>query len=515
MKQPGILIIDLSSQVASLIGRTLRDLNHRSAIFGPDGARKWLQKNKPKCIILSGGEHSVYDEEALMPPEEILGMGIPILGICFGMQWMAHKMGGKVVTNVQTDQLDNKNYGRSFVTFSSDNIVFRGVNNQKHSVWASHGDSVERVPLSFKESGHFSPAGTIAAMSNVEKGFYAVQYHPEVTHTSAPAGKSVLRNFVEDICGCEKDWSEEDLIESKKKEIAEVVAGDKAILPYSGGVDSSVTMALALSVLGNRLSAFGIDTGALRAGEQGEMISNAKEIGINLPIINDSKAYFNAIGDEIDAETKRKRFQSVYGPCLDNMGKKFGARFIFQGTNAADKIESGNKGKSSHIKSHHNEVETELIKFNPLQDLFKYEIRALAYKLGLSKAIAERKPFPGPGLFLRVNGIPATPDKIEIVRWADVVAMGILRKHKIYDKISQCPVNLNGVPTVGIKGDQRSYKYSIVIHPVVTMDFMTSTGYQINEYIRRELTREISKHPEVVRVLFDEGDKPPASTEWE
>jgi len=519
MKQPQILIIDLSSQVAELISRTLRDLNHRAVIFGPEGAKKWLEKNKPKCIILSGGQQSVYDEDALMPPKEILELGIPIFCICFGMQWMAHVMGGKVVSNSSPDQLSNKNYGEACVAFSSNDAsaVFGAVNKKEHySVWASHGDSVERVPPGFEETGWFEPTRTIAAMVNTAKGFYAVQYHPEVTQTEISVGKAILRRFVEDVCGCEENWSESDLIGNLRNEIADVVGDKKAILPYSGGVDSSVVLALADPVLEKRLSVFTIDTGALREGELNEIVSNAKEIGVAIRVIDDSQDYFSAMADLIDAEEKRIRgFQSVYGPRLDMEGKAFGASFIFQGTNAADQIESAKKGQSGHIKTHHNMVKTLLEKYNPLRNFFKYEIRALAYKLGLSETIAERKPFPGPGLYLRVNGMFATPDKIAIVRWADVVVMQILRKHGIYQEISQCPVNILGVPTVGIKGDKRVYKYPIVIHPVVTMDFMTSKGYQIPKNIRREINREVSKHPEVVRVLFDEGDKPPASTEWE
>lgn len=515
MEQPQILIIDLSSQVAELISRTLRELGHRSVIFGPEGAKKWLEKNKPKGIIPSGGQQSVYDENALMPPEEILEMGIPVLGICFGMQWMAHVMRGRVVANTDITQLENKNYGESFVKFSSDDIVFKDVSGHEYDVWASHGDSVARVPAGFKEIGWFS-SGTIAAMADASRGFFAVQYHPEVTHTPPPAGKEILRRFVEDVCGCEKNWSEGDLIGNLRNEIAEVVGDKKAILPYSGGVDSSVVLALSDPVLEERLSVFTIDTGALRDGELNEIVSNAKEIGVAIRVIDDSHAYFNAMANLTDAEEKRIRgFQSVYGPRLDLEGKSFGASFIFQGTNAADQIESAKKGQSGHIKTHHNTVETLLEKYNPLRNFFKYEIRALAYKLGLSEAIAERKPFPGPGLFLRVNGMFATPDRIAIVRWADVVVMSILKEHGIYQEISQCPVNILGVPTVGIKGDKRVYKYPIVVHPVQTMDFMTSRGYQIPKNIRREITREVSKHPEVVRVLFDEGDKPPASTEWE
>jgi GMP synthase (glutamine-hydrolysing) len=280
-------------------------------------------------------------------------------------------------------------------------------------------------------------------------------------------------------------------------------------------VDSSVTLALSIPVLGNRLLPFIINTGALRENELVEIQANVVACGAAPKVIDESQNFFSVIGDAIDAEIKRERFQSVYGPCFDREGKAFGAIFAFQGTNRADKIESGKDGESTLIKSHHNMAEMELIKYNPLEKLFKYEIRAIARLLGLPESISERMPFPGPGLFLRVNGIPATPERIAIVRWADVIATLILREHNILKEISQYTTNLNGVPTVGIKGDGRAYKYSIVIHPVVTMDFMTSIGYQIPDYIRKELTREIRKHPEIIRVLFDEGDKPPASTEWE
>jgi GMP synthase (glutamine-hydrolysing) len=518
MKQPQILIIDLSSQVASVIERTLRELEHRSVILGPDAAEKWLEKNRPNSIILSGGQQSVYDDGALMPPEEILELGIPVFGICFGMQYMAYKLGGKVVANTSVDQLENKNYGETPVRFSSssDDYVFKGFGRENHLVWASHGDSVLRPPEGFLVTGWtgFGATTTIMAMAYPAKGLYAVQFHPEVSQTAI--GKEILRRFVEDACGCDKDWSAEDFIDNARKEIAYVMKGKKAILAYSGGVDSSVTGAIAHPILEERLSVFTVDTGALRENEMSEIVSNGKEVGFReIKVVYDSRAYFAAIGNATDAEEKRKLFQSVYGPRLDREGKIFKATFVFQGTNKADRVESGRAGKSAHIKTHHNEVELKLKKYNPLQDLFKYEIRALAYKLGLSEAIAEREPFPGPGLFLRVNGIPPTQDKIAIVRWANVVVDRILRKHGIHKEISQCPVSLNGIQTVGIKGDGRVYKYSIDYHPVQTMDFMTSRGYYPPEHVHREIVREVSKHPEVVRVKLDSTDKPPASTEPE
>jgi GMP synthase (glutamine-hydrolysing) len=511
---PQILIIDLSSQLAAVIERTVRETGHRSAIYGPDGARKWLKKNKPKGIILSGGKQSVYDEDALIPPDEILEFGVPIFSICFGMQWMAYKMGGKVVPNTDTETIGNKNYGETSVYFDSPDKIFRGMSNKKYTVWASHGDTVVAVPSGFKETGWTNSGRTLMAMCNPGKGYYAVQFHPEASETEN--GKEILRRFIEDVCGCTRDWSDEAFIEKERKEIAYVMKKKKAVLAYSGGVDSSVTLAIAKPVLGKRLGVFCVDTGALRQGEVFEIVANAQEIGIdNLKILFRSQAFFSAIGDAIDAEEKRKRFKSVYGPILDQEGKIFGAEFVFQGTNKADRVESGKAGKSRHIKSHHNEVDIELIKYNPLQDLFKYEIRALAYKLGLSEAIAERKPFPGPGLFLRVNGIQASLYNIDIVRWADVVVTAILKKHNIYKEISQCPVSLNGVLSVGIKGDGRVYKYSAEYHPVQTLDFMTSRGYYPPEQVHREILREVTKHPEIVRMKLDSNDKPPASTEPE
>ncbi|MFA6383289.1 MAG: glutamine-hydrolyzing GMP synthase [Parcubacteria group bacterium] len=514
IKNPEILIIDLSSQLAAVIERTIRETGHRSAIFGPKGAKKWLEKNKPKGIFLSGGQQSVYDEDALMPPDEILEMGIPIFGICYGMQWMAYKMGGRVVPNIGTKDISNKNYGETSVYFESSDRIFKDISHKEHKVWASHGDSVQSVPSGFREIGWTNKGRTIMAMHDSGRGYYAVQFHPEAPETAI--GKEILRRFVEDVCGCEKDWSAENFIGQKRDEIAYVMKGKKAVLAYSGGVDSSVTLGIAHPVLGERLGTFCIDTGALREGELHEIVSNAREIGIsNLRVLFRSREFFSAVGNSIDAEEKRKGFQSIYGPLLDHEGKAFGAKFVFQGTNKADRVESGKAGRSGHIKSHHNEVEIELIKYNPLQDLFKYEIRALAYKLGLSEEIAERMPFPGPGIFLRVNGILVTPDKVEIVRWADKMTMQMFKKHNIYKEISQCPVSLNGVPTVGVSGDGRVYKYSIVIHPVQTIDFMTSRGFQVPAHIRREVTRELTKHHEIVRVYWDEGDKPKASTEPE
>lgn len=511
MIKPEILVIDLSSQVADLISRTLRELGYRSVIYGPDGSRKWLEKNKPKCIILSGGEQSVHDVDAQVPPKEILDLGVPIFGICYGMQWLAHVLGGQVVTNRDVNDFGNKNYGEAQVAFNPVHVFSGDFGDHEHTVWASHGDSVKVVPPGFHKIAQFKPSGVIASMYNAEKKILAVQFHPEVKQTLI--GPAILEKFV-DLCGCEKNWSSENLIEKKRSEMVDVIGDKKAILGYSGGVDSSVTCMLAAPILKDRMLAVVIDTGALRQNELEEILSNGLASRANIKCVDDSVRFFDAIGHTIDAEEKRLAFRGVYFSRLDSEGDAFGASFLLQGTNKADKVESGDGG-SSHIKSHHNTGESKLPKYNPLGDLYKYEIRDLALKLGLPESIAFREPFPGPGLFLRVNGILVTRKNTATVRWADYIARGILRKHNIHKEISQCPVSLNGVPTVGIKGDGRVYKYSIVLHPVVTSDFMTSVGYQINPKVRKEITRELQKHPEIVRVLYDEGDKPPASTEWE
>lgn len=509
MEQVKILVIDLGSQYTLVIGRTLRELGYRSAILPPSRARSWLKNNKPMAIILSGGSASIYEAGSPKPPQEILSLGVPILGICYGMQWLANELGGEVGAG-----REKKEYGKTEIAYyESGSVLFRNLVGER-IVWASHGDSVDRVPEGFSMLAESSNGQTIAAMGNEERKMWGLQFHPEVTHTDK--GKDILDNFLSGICGCQKDWLPFDIIEKIRQEVGREVGNEKAIIGWSGGVDSSTTGAIIQPMLGKQLLAVCINTGALRKNEIEEIKINAKAAGVRLKIVNASLRFQKALKGITDAEKKRKVFKKLYVIILEEEAVKFGAIYIIQGSLATDHIESGGAGEAALIKSHHNiGNKWKLSDLHPIRELFKYEIRALAREMNLPDSIALRQPFPGPGLFIRVVGVPATLPKLSILKEADAIVTDILRKHDIYKDVSQLIIALIGVKTVGIKGDGRSYAYPILVRGVITRDFMTVSGYHFPPEVQDEIEKAVTTHPKVNRVWFDPTNKPPATTEME
>lgn len=508
MKPIQILIVDMGSQYTLVIGRTLRELGFRSAVLSPGKAEGWLKKNKPKAVILSGGSSSVYEENPPQPPKNILKLKIPILGICYGMQWISHRTGGMVVAHHE-----RKEYGEAVVKLKVRNVLFHGV-KRKNVVWASHGDSVEKVPAGYKIIARSLDGKVIEAMSNLVKKIWGVQFHPEVTHTKE--GKKILLNFLEKIAKCEDDWQPADIVDDIRNEIATTAQNKKAIIGFSGGVDSTTLSAVLAPVFQKNLLAVCIDTGGLRRNELEEIEFNAKAAGVSLKIVKAAKRFQKAIGKQTHSELKRKRFKKLYGKILEEEAKKFKANYIVQGSLATDLIESGSAGKADLIKSHHNVgLNLKVKELHPFRNLFKYEVRELARSLKLPSSISERQPFPGPGLFIRIIGEPPKKDKLDIVRWADGEVADILKKHKVYSNVSQLIVALDCQRTVGIKGDGRVYAYSIIVRGVKTLDFMTAEGVQFPPNVRREISNAVTKHPKIVRVFFDETNKPPATTEME
>lgn len=509
-----ILIIDLGSQYTEVIRRSLRYLGFHSTIISPLKSLEWLKKNRPKGIILSGGNKSVYDSDAPEIPKEILKMGIPILGICYGMQWIAYEHDKELVHKEES----GKSYGPVEINFIEPRSpLFNGL-GESIKAWSSHGDSVKKVPEDFRITATSKEGSVIEGMECPNRKIWAVQFHPEVEQTEDE--NIILNNFAEKICACEHDYDKGDVISEIRENTRKILGSSTAIIGVSGGVDSTTLAAILSPSLGNQLKAFMIDTGGMRKNEIEKVREIAKKAKINLEIIDTYKDKFMTnIGQSIDAEEKRAHFRSVYAEVFKEVALSYGADYIIQGTLATDLIESGSSGKSELIKTHHNVgLDLEVLglkEIMPLSDYFKFEARELAREFGLDELLSSRQPFPGPGLYLRVVGVPVTEELISIVREADYEVTEILKKYGLYDKISQTIVALFGTKTVGVKGDGRVYGYSIVVRTVETVDFMTVKGFYLPKEVCEEITSTLVRHPKIVRVLYDWTSKPPATTEFE
>ena len=513
---PSVVVIELGSQYTLLIERSLREIGIRSVILDPKRASDWFAKNPVKAVILSGGAASVYDADAPAPPAGVFslkhpdGKSVPVLGICYGMQWIAKHFGGTVQKTTEHGE-----YGTTRITELEEGTnLFKGfeVPGRFRKVWASHGDSVTEVPPAFIPRAR-TASGAIAAMCNHEETVWGVQFHPEVTQTEG--GKNMLRQFM-DMGRCRTDWLPSSMVKGIQTKVARSFPNGKVIFGFSGGVDSTTLAAILVVVLGNRLIAVIIDGGQLRENELEEIALHAKIAGVTLRVI-DARRQFNEVMEGVtDAGVKRRRFKHIYTECFLKEATLQGATAVLQGTLAPDRIESGATG-GANIKEHHN-VGLDmghLLQLHPIDHLFKYEVRALAREFGLPPSVYDRQPFPGPGLFLRVVGVPATPDKLDIVRWADARVCEICKRHGVYSDISQLLTAYIGTKTVGVKGDARAYGGAIVVRGVKTLDFMTAEGYELPSTVRQEIKSTLGKHPDIVRVWFDEMDKPPATTEME
>lgn len=517
-----ILVVDYGSQYTLVIGRTLRELGVRSLILPPKKVDAWLKKNTPKAVILSGSNWSVHGEGAPELPKSLDASGkkYKILGICYGMQLLAHKLGGKVER-----PLSHREYGPAKVTLGNPHPLFVGVSKETE-VWASHGDTVIKLPKGFTE---IATSEGIAAMADKANHVLGIQFHPEVAHTKE--GKKILQNFL-NIANCKKDWDPVDLIHQIQNEVLAIVTSPQpspgrrgggqakkqnVVLGFSGGVDSTTLASVLAPVLGEKLICVAIDTGGVRMNEFEEIKANAKSAGVkNLVIIKAEKDFIKNISTTIDGEEKREKFRTVYKKIFEEQIAKYDAGFIIQGTLATDIIESGQAGASAMIKTHHNVgLSWEVEDLHPFRNLFKYEVRELARAMKLPAAVYERNPFPGPGLYLRVVGTPVSKENIELVREADKTVSDILKKHNIEKNISQLIVALLGINSVGVKGDERVYGHSLAVRAVQTVDFMTAKGFYFPASVVDEITSALTKHKDIVRVFFDMTPKPPATTEFE
>ncbi len=516
-----ILILDFGSQYTQLIARRVRELGVYSEIHPWDMNLEALTEFKPNGIILSGGPESVTVDEPPKAHEEIFSMGIPVLGICYGMQTMSSQLGGKVEAS------DEKEFGYAQVQVQVGSKLLEGIYDELSSgggqildVWMSHGDKVVALPEGF-ECIASTDSAPIAAIANEEKQFYGLQFHPEVTHTKK--GGEIINRFVEDICSCEKEWTAGNIIEDSIATVREKVGDDEVLLGLSGGVDSSVVAALLHKAIGDRLTCVFVDNGLLRLNEGDQVMETfAKHMGVKVIRVNAEDRFLDALKGESDPEKKRKIIGKTFIDVFDDEAAKLtNVKWLAQGTIYPDVIESaGSKtGKAHVIKSHHNvgglPEHMKLGLVEPLRELFKDEVRKIGIELGLHPSMVYRHPFPGPGLGVRILG-EVKKEYADILRLADDIYMKELVSHDLYDKVNQAFAVFLPVKSVGVMGDGRKYDYVVALRAVETIDFMTAhwakLPYDFLDIMSRRIINEIDG---ISRVVYDISGKPPATIEWE
>ena len=517
MPHQRLLIIDFGSQVTQLIARRLRELNVYCEIHPFQKVTDaFLAEFAPKAIIFSGGPASVFAEDAPMPPKAAFGLGVPILGICYGQQVMMHCLGGKVERGHGTAE-----FGRAYVTPSSDRMALLDgwFADGREQVWMSHGDHVSEIAPGFQVFGT-SPNAPFAITADPARGFFAVQFHPEVHHT--PKGAKLYENFVR-LAGFTGDWTMGAYREDAIAKIRAQVGGEKVICGLSGGVDSSVAAVLIHEAIGDQLTCVFVDHGLLRQDEAGQVVTMFRD-HYNMPLIHadESDLFLGALEGVSDPEVKRKTIGRLFIEIFEkHAGSVGGARFLAQGTLYPDVIESVSfsGGPSVTIKSHHNvgglPEKMGLTLVEPLRELFKDEVRALGRALGLPASFIGRHPFPGPGLAIRCPG-EITREKLAILRQADAVFIDQIRRHGLYDDIWQAFVALLPVKTVGVMGDGRTYDYACALRAVTSVDGMTADYYPFShDFLGETATRIINEVRGINRVTYDITSKPPGTIEWE
>jgi GMP synthase (glutamine-hydrolysing) len=514
-----IAILDYGSQYTKLIARRIRSQNVYCEIFPFDIDRNQISAFHPDGYILSGGPSSVYREKSFTLPDFILSSDKPILGICYGMQLLAHHLGGKVIPS------EMQEYGSTKIHIKQDNLL---VNAGSLNVWMSHGDIVKSAPEGFSIIAE-TYSKIIAAISNDEKKYFGLQFHPEVTHTES--GDEIIKNFLFKICHAKPDWTPKAIISNIIEKIGDQVGNQRVLAAVSGGVDSTVAIALASRIIKDQIDAVFINTGLLRTNES-RLVETALNPFLNkkLHILNDSNQFLMALIGIVDPETKRKIIGETFIRSFEGISKKFGGnRFLMQGTIYPDVIESSSQGesKSTKIKSHHNvgglpeKVGFELIE--PLRNLFKDEVRLIGETLGLPETLVWRQPFPGPGLAVRCLG-EVTEIRLNILRKADSIFVDELRRKNWIDcapngdnfYVSQAFAVLLPVRSVGVMGDNRTYDETIVLRAVTSEDFMTADWARLpNDFLARISNQIVNSIDGVNRVVFDITSKPPATIEWE
>ena len=517
-----LLIIDFGSQVTQLIARRLRESNVYCEIHPYQNVTDAkLAEIAPRAVILSGGPDSVTREGSPRAPDSLWTMGVPVLGICYGQQTMMVQLGGEVHGGKISGGGGTAEFGRAFVTPSDDRIdMLSGwFNDDKEQVWMSHGDHVAKLAPGFEVYGT-SPDAPYAITADLERNFYAVQFHPEVHHT--PNGAAFFENFVK-LAGFKGDWTMGAYKEIAIEKIREQVGDKQVICGLSGGVDSSVTAALLHEAIGDQLTCVFVDHGLLRLNEGQDVVAMFRD-NMNLKVIHadETELFLGELEGQSDPETKRKIIGKLFIDVFQKYANEIeGAEFLAQGTLYPDVIESVSfsGGPSVTIKSHHNvgglpeKMGLKLVE--PLRELFKDEVRALGHELGLPASFIGRHPFPGPGLAIRCPG-EITREKLEILRQADAVYIDQIRKHGLYDEIWQAFVAILPVRTVGVMGDGRTYDFACALRAVTSVDGMTADYYPYShEFLGETATRIINEVPGINRVTYDITSKPPGTIEWE